>query len=137
MVDENPNVAEFLRSARARLSPTDVGLSHTALRARRVKGLRRDEVAGLAGISMEYYTRIEQGRVGRASDAVINGLAAALRLSETERSYLFELLAASTGGSAPQRKRSRRVLLLRFGSSSIDSATRRHSSWASAWKCSP
>jgi transcriptional regulator with XRE-family HTH domain len=108
-VNANATVAEFLRSARERLSPADAGLAQPALRARRVKGLRRDEVARLAGISSEYYTRIEQGRVPRASDAVINGLAEALRLTETERGYLFELLGASTRGRTPQRKRNRKV----------------------------
>lgn len=61
----------------------------------------------LAGISTEYYTRIEQGRVARASDAVIIGLAEALRLTDTERGYLFELLGSSTGGRIPQRQRQR------------------------------
>lgn len=105
----NATVAQFLRSARERLSPSDIGLTQPARRARRVAGLRRDEVARLAGISSEYYTRIEQGRVPRASDAVINGLAEALRLTDTERGYLFELLGASTAGRTPLRQRNRKV----------------------------
>jgi transcriptional regulator with XRE-family HTH domain len=108
-VPADTTLAQFLRSARDRLSPADVGQTQPERRPRRVEGLRRDEVAGLAGISTEYYTRIEQGRVARASDAVIIGLAEALRLTDTERSYLFELLGSSTGGRTPQRQRTRSV----------------------------
>lgn len=98
------NLAEFLRAARARVQPQDVGLGHTGTVARRVPGLRRDEVAMLAGMSVDYYTRMEQGRIKHASDAIVNGLCKALRLNDTERSYLFSLFSPTTGRSVPQKR---------------------------------
>lgn len=82
-------LADFLRSRRARLRPEDVGLvSHGA---RRVPGLRREEIAQLAGVSPIYYTRLEQGQSSNASDSVIEAIARALALSDDERAYLHEL----------------------------------------------
>ncbi|MDV3127368.1 helix-turn-helix transcriptional regulator [Mycobacterium sp. 21AC1] len=86
----------FLRSRRERIRPVDVGLPVGA--RRRTPGLRRDEVAHLAFISTEYYTRLEQARAPHPSREVLEGLARALRLSDTERAHLH-LLA----GVAPQR----------------------------------
>jgi len=108
-MDDSGTLADFLRAARSRLTPADVGLptSHTAVR--RVPGLRRDEVAQLAGVSVDYYARMEQGRVTQASDAVVNSLASVLRINETERTYLFSLLSASTGGRAQNRRRTEKV----------------------------
>ena len=97
-------LTDFLRSARARLAPGDVGLPVNQT-VRRVPGLRRDEVAGIAGVSVDYYARMEQGRVTQASDAVINALSVALQMNETERTYLFTLLSASTGGRVDVRER--------------------------------
>ncbi|TFB76731.1 XRE family transcriptional regulator [Cryobacterium glaciale] len=109
-MDDKDTLADFLRSARARLRPADVGLPVNPLAAvRRVPGLRRDEVAGLAGVSVDYYARMEQGRVTQASDAVVNALAGVLHLNEAERSYLFSLLSASTGGRVQQRRRTHTV----------------------------
>lgn len=96
-------LTDFLRSARARLAPGDVGLPVNQT-VRRVPGLRRDEVAGIAGVSVDYYARMEQGRVTQASDAVINALSVALQMNETERTYLFTLLSASTGGRVDVRE---------------------------------
>ncbi|TRW89135.1 helix-turn-helix domain-containing protein [Mycolicibacterium sp. 018/SC-01/001] len=79
----------FLRSRRERVTPADVGLP--AGRRRRTPGLRRDEVARLAFISTEYYTRLEQARASRPSREVLSGLARALRLSEAERGYLHQI----------------------------------------------
>jgi transcriptional regulator with XRE-family HTH domain len=79
----------FLRARRADLAPEAVGLD--AIGDRRVRGLRREEVAQLAMISTDYYTRLEQGRLASASEEVLDALAAALRLSTDERSYLFKL----------------------------------------------
>ena len=102
---ENPStLADFLRSARARLTPAEVGLGNGGLTARRVPGLRRDEVAMLAGMSIDYYTRMEQGRIKHASDAVVNGLCQALRLNDTERSYLFGLFSPSAGRPVAQKR---------------------------------
>ncbi|WP_412749934.1 helix-turn-helix transcriptional regulator [Krasilnikovia sp. M28-CT-15] len=82
-------LADFLRSRRARLRPEDVGL--VSYGARRVPGLRREELAQLAGVSPIYYTRLEQGQSTNASESVIEAIARALALSEDERTYLHEL----------------------------------------------
>jgi len=82
-----------LRTWRERLRPTDVGLP--AGMRRRTPGLRREEVASLAGMSVDYLTRLEQGRGPRPSDAVLGGIARALRLTDTERDHLFDLAGAA------------------------------------------
>jgi transcriptional regulator with XRE-family HTH domain len=82
-------LAGCLRSWRERVSPADVGLS--AGGQRRVSGLRREEVAQLAGVSMDYLTRLEQGRAANPSAAVLGALARAPRLSDDERAHLFDL----------------------------------------------
>src|SRR5215468_12533148 len=82
-------LGEFLRSRRARLTPDQVGLPTWG--KRRVAGLRREEVAGLAGVSVDYYVRLEQARV-RPSDAVLDAVVRALRLTPTERDHLFRLV---------------------------------------------
>ncbi|MCO1653985.1 helix-turn-helix transcriptional regulator [Pseudonocardia humida] len=84
-----------LRSWRERLRPSDVGLPAGA--RRRTPGLRREEVATLAGMSVDYLTRLEQGRGPRPSEAVLNALARALRVSDVERDLLFHL----AGGPPP------------------------------------
>jgi transcriptional regulator with XRE-family HTH domain len=82
-------LGEFLRSRRARLSPAAAGI--TSYGARRVPGLRREELAQLAGVSTTYYTRLEQGQSGHASAEVIDAIAAALRLDDDERAHLRDL----------------------------------------------
>nr|WP_281386493.1 helix-turn-helix transcriptional regulator [Jiangella mangrovi] len=91
-------MADFLRSRRAALRPDDVGLP-PGPGARRTPGLRRDEVALLGGISADYYTRIEQRRGPVPSGQVLTSLARALRLTDGERAYLFDL----AGRAAPPR----------------------------------
>jgi transcriptional regulator with XRE-family HTH domain len=86
---DKPGLADFLRTRRARLQPRDVGLP-AGLR-RRIPGLRREEVASLAAISTDYYTRLEQARGPQPSRPVLSGIARALRLSDDERVYLFSL----------------------------------------------
>lgn len=93
----------FLKACRARLRPEDVGLPE-ASGHRRVAGLRREEAATLAAISVDYYTRLEQGRV-QPSRGVLGVLARALRLDEDQRTYLYEV--AHTAEVAPRRRRSR------------------------------
>lgn len=83
-------VRDFLTSRRARLTPAQVGLAADD-GERRVPGLRRSEVAGLAGVSPDYYTRLERGRLQGASDSVLASLSRALRLDDVERAYLFAL----------------------------------------------
>jgi transcriptional regulator with XRE-family HTH domain len=92
-------LADFLRTRRARLRPADVGLPSYG--ARRVPGLRREELAQLAGVSPIYYTRLEQGQSTNASESVIEAIARALALSEDERAYLHEL--ARPRPAAPRR----------------------------------
>jgi transcriptional regulator with XRE-family HTH domain len=82
-------LADFLRSRRERIAPSDVGLP--AGRRRRTPGLRREEVAQLAHISAEYYTRLEQGRSAQPSREVLAGLVRALRLADAERAHLHHL----------------------------------------------
>jgi transcriptional regulator with XRE-family HTH domain len=85
----NADLGEFLRARRARVRPQEAGLS--AAGRRRVPGLRRDELAQLAGVSVEYYTRIEQGRGPNISDEVLDALGRVLRLDPTERAHLHNL----------------------------------------------
>ena len=91
----------FLKARRAQLAPADVGLPETESH-RRVAGLRREEVAQVAAISVDYYTRLEQGRV-RASASVLATLARALRLDEDQQRYLYEL--AGKADARPRRRR--------------------------------
>jgi transcriptional regulator with XRE-family HTH domain len=92
-----PELADFLRHARARLDPADVGLAAGA--RRRTPGLRREEVASLAGMSADYYTRLEQSRGPRPSRQMLTAMARALRLTEDERDHLFHL-----AGEEPPRR---------------------------------
>ncbi|MGW3625711.1 MmyB family transcriptional regulator [Streptomyces sp. NPDC000880] len=91
----------FLKARRSDLTPAAVGLADGS-GVRRVRGLRREEVAQLAMISTDYYTRLEQGRLAGASSTVLDGIAAALRLTADERTYLFQL-ADKTDRQAPHR----------------------------------
>ncbi|MBN6037687.1 helix-turn-helix transcriptional regulator [Amycolatopsis sp. 195334CR] len=92
---DRAELAGFLRSRRERITPADVGLP--AGRRRRTPGVRREEVAQLAFISNEYYTRLEQAKAPRPSREVLAGLARALRLSDAERDYLHHLAGAPPG----------------------------------------
>ncbi|MEH0420892.1 helix-turn-helix transcriptional regulator [Streptomyces sp. B21-083] len=82
----NGELGDFLRSRRARIQPEELGLASHG--RRRVPGLRREEVAQLAGVSVDYYIRLEQGRGPSVSDAVLDAVARVLRLDETEHAYL-------------------------------------------------
>ena len=79
-------LGEFLRSRRARLDPATVGLPLSPV-PRRGRGLRREEVAAIAGVSVDYYARLEQGRVGNVSDQVLTAIEDALRLDPLEREH--------------------------------------------------
>ena len=83
-MDNKNEIREFLASRRARLSPEQAGLPAYGGN-RRVPGLRREEVAMLAGVSVDYYTRLERGNLRGTSEAVLDGLARALQLDEAER----------------------------------------------------
>ncbi len=98
-VDAANDIAEFLTSRRAGVTPEQAGLPTWG--PRRVKGLRREEVASLAGVSVEYYKRLERGNAGGVSDGVLEALARALQLDDAERAHLFDLArAANTLGRA-------------------------------------
>lgn len=105
------DVREFLTTRRARITPDQVGLPTTG--TRRVKGLRRSEVAALAGLSVEYYARLERGQIAGASTGVLVALARALLLDDTERAHLFDLARAADG--VPTSGRSRRKTSARVG----------------------
>jgi transcriptional regulator with XRE-family HTH domain len=89
-LDRRAELSEFLRSRRARLKPEDVGLPYFG-RHRRVPGLRREELAQLAGVSVAYYTRLEQGNGRNVSAEVLNAIARALRLTAAEHAHLTHL----------------------------------------------
>src|SRR5246127_159754 len=101
MEDHRAEVREFLSSPRARLSPRDAGLIAYGGN-RRVPGLRREEVAMLAGVSVDYYVRLERGHIAGASEEVLDAVARALRLDEAERTPLFDL--ARTASNRPVRR---------------------------------
>jgi len=94
------DLGDFLRARRARISPEEAGLPAEA-GGRRVAGLRRGEVARLAGVSTEYYTRLEQGRARQPSEQVLHALCDALRFDDIERRHLFTL--AGTAAGRPER----------------------------------
>jgi hypothetical protein len=99
-MDNRNEIRDFLISRRARITPDQAGLPAYGGN-RRVAGLRREEVAMLAGISVDYYTRLERGNATGASASVLEALAGALQLDEAERAHLFDLVrAASAGGTA-------------------------------------
>ncbi|MFF2840610.1 helix-turn-helix transcriptional regulator [Paenarthrobacter sp. NPDC057981] len=93
VVEHNMDLGKFLRARRGRLNPTDVGFRPT-VNTRRVPGLRREEVAQLAGVSADYYARLEQGRHPNVSESVLTAVARALRLDDVERRYLIDLARA-------------------------------------------
>jgi transcriptional regulator with XRE-family HTH domain len=101
-VDPTNDIAEFLMSRRERITPEQVGLPTWG--PRRVKGLRREEVASLAGVSLEYYKRLERGTASGVSDSVLEALARALQLNDAERAHLFDL-ARAANPVAPKRRR--------------------------------
>lgn len=103
-MDLRTDIREFLSSRRARITPQQAGLPAYGGH-RRVKGLRREEVALLAGVSVDYYVRMERGNLAGASDSVLDALASALQLDEAERDHLFHLARQSGAPSNPRRNR--------------------------------
>jgi len=111
-MDAVNDIAEFLASRRARITPEQAGLPSYG--KRRVPGLRREEVASLAGVSADYYRRLERGHVSGVSELVLEALARALQLDDAERAHLFDLARAASPmapkRSRPARKRVRPVV---------------------------
>ncbi|HET6705807.1 helix-turn-helix transcriptional regulator [Amycolatopsis sp.] len=102
-MEQRAEIRDFLASRRARLTPAQVGLPTSG--RRRVPGLRREEVAVLAGVSTEWYIRLEKGHISGVSEDVLEAVARALELDEDERTYLFDLARAARPS---RRTRSRR-----------------------------
>jgi transcriptional regulator with XRE-family HTH domain len=103
-VNRSSEIREFLLSRRARITPEQAGLPAYGVH-RRVKGLRREEVAMLAGVSVDYYTRLERGSLAGASESVLDALARALQLDDAERTHLFDLARAANASSSTARRR--------------------------------
>jgi transcriptional regulator with XRE-family HTH domain len=108
-VDNRSDIRDFLTTRRARLTPEQVGLPAGG-RRRRVPGLRREEVAVLAGVSTDWYTRLEKGHISGVSEDVLAAVARALQLDEAERTYLFDLArAARPANRTPRRRKQAQV----------------------------
>jgi hypothetical protein len=103
-MDTRNGLREFLTSRRQRLTPQEAGLPDFGGR-RRVKGLRREEVALLAGMSTEYYVRLERGNGAGVSEAILDGISRALKLDEAEHAHLYDLVRAANSGANPARRR--------------------------------
>ncbi|HZD00773.1 MAG TPA: helix-turn-helix transcriptional regulator [Actinomycetes bacterium] len=104
-MDRRTEIGDFLTSRRAKITPEQAGLPAYGGH-RRVPGLRREEVALLAGVSVDYYTRLERGNAGGVSDSVLDALARALQLDEAEHEHLFDLArAANTSVATPRSRR--------------------------------
>jgi transcriptional regulator with XRE-family HTH domain len=106
-VDNRTEVRQFLTSRRAKITPHQAGIPDVG--NRRVTGLRRGEVASLAGVSVEYYAKLERGAIGGVSASVLDALARALQLDDAERAHLFHLAHAADGTSAGMRPRRRTI----------------------------
>ena len=104
-METKKEIREFLTSRRGRITPEQAGLSSYG--GRRVPGLRREEVAVLAGVSAPYYTRLERGDMSGASESVLEALARALQLDDAERAHLFDLARAAQ--PTPARPRGRQA----------------------------
>ncbi|GAA1447746.1 helix-turn-helix transcriptional regulator [Leifsonia poae] len=104
-MDNRSEVREFLTSRRAKVTPEAAGLSSGG--NRRVAGLRRSEVAMLAGVSVEYYAKLERGAIAGASSSVLEAISRALQLDDTERAHLFDLARAADGIPLSGRPRRR------------------------------
>ena len=104
-MDNRAEVREFLTSRRAKITPQQAGMPDIG--ARRVPGLRRGEVAALAGMSVEYYSTLERGAIAGVSASVLDSIARALQLDDAERAHLFHLAHAADGTSAGMRPRRR------------------------------
>ncbi|MDA3627961.1 helix-turn-helix transcriptional regulator [Saccharopolyspora sp. WRP15-2] len=107
MSAKSSEVRDFLVTRRAKITPEQAGLTVYGGN-RRVPGLRREEVAMLAGVSADYYTRLEKGNLAGASDSVLDAIAAALQLDEAERVYLFDLARAANAAGRPQARSGQR-----------------------------
>jgi transcriptional regulator with XRE-family HTH domain len=111
-VDNRTEVRQFLTTRRAKLTPDQAGVPLYGQR-RRVPGLRREEVAQLAGVSTDYYTRLEKGNLRGASDSVLDAIARALQLDDAERAHLLDLARAARAGAPREPRRRAQPLQVR------------------------
>lgn len=103
-MDVRSEIREFLISRRAKVTPEQAGLPTYGVGSRRVPGLRREEVASLAGVSIAYYTKLERGDAAGVSDTVLEAVARALQLTEPERAHLFDLARATQPSTRPRNR---------------------------------
>src|SRR6516162_288282 len=131
-MDPRAEIREFLATRRAKITPDQAGMPLYGGR-RRVPGLRREEVAMLAGVSIDYYTRLEKGNVAGVSDEVLGAVARALQLDEAERAHLFDLARAATLRASAASSRSGPAC----STSLTPRPPPRPSSATGAWTCWP
>ncbi|HYI59766.1 MAG TPA: helix-turn-helix transcriptional regulator [Microlunatus sp.] len=112
-MDHRTDVRDFLVSRRARVTPEQAGLPSYNASGRRVPGLRREEVAMLAGLSVDYYARLERGNLAGASESVLEAVARALRLDDAERQHLFDLARSADSSTARRSRRPKPVITAR------------------------
>jgi transcriptional regulator with XRE-family HTH domain len=105
-VQTKNEIREFLTSRRASITPADAGLPVYG-ENRRVPGLRREEVALLAGVSVDYYTRLERGNFNGVSESILSAIADALHLDKAERAHLFDLARAAQATTRVRRRPAR------------------------------
>ena len=134
-MDLRSEIREFLSSRRARISPDQAGLPAYGGN-RRVKGLRREEVAMLAGVSVDYYVRMERGSLAGASESVLDALASALQLDEAERDHLYALARESGTGAVDVLVERRGLFDRHCSRCSMPSPTRPPGSVTDATTCS-
>src|SRR6266487_1494434 len=103
-MDNRSEIREFLATRRAKITPEQAGMPRYGGGTRRVPGLRREEVAMLAGVSTDYYTRLEKGNISGVSGDVLNAVSRALQLDEAERAHLLDLARAARPSRASQRR---------------------------------
>ncbi|GIF20528.1 transcriptional regulator with XRE-family HTH domain [Actinoplanes tereljensis] len=113
-MDNRAEIRDFLTSRRGKITPAQAGLPDFGAR-RRVSGLRREEVAMLAGVSIDYYTRLERGNLSGVSDSVLEALARALHLDEAERAHLLDLARTANATVSTVRGRRRTTSTVRPG----------------------
>ena len=136
-MDAKNEIREFLTSRRANITPNQVGLPIYGDN-RRVPGLRHEEVALLAGVSVDYYTRLERGNASGVSDSVLDALARALQLDEAERSHLIDLARATQPAAATRRRRAAKQQIRPAVQRILDAMTQAPAlSATGAWTSSP
>lgn len=128
-MDRRTDIRDFLISRRAKVTPEQAGLYRIEGDVRRVPGLRRQEVADLAGVSLDYYTQLERGDLDGASDSVLNAIARALQLDHAERAHLFDLARPGAAMHIPSSRGQLRASVQRTLDAFAGMALVRNRSW--------